>query len=85
MKSRFAALFAAAVLAMFGVAGCADRLQEDVEREARKEIDRQIDKGRKEVDKQVDKARTEAEQQLQEGRRQVEKEAREGRKQAEGQ
>jgi F0F1-type ATP synthase membrane subunit b/b' len=85
MKRRFAALFAAALISMVGVAGCADRLREDAEQRAREEIDRQIDKGRKEVEKQVDKARTEAEQQLQEGRRQAEKELREGRKQAEGQ
>ena len=83
MKRRFAALFAAALISMFGVVACADRLQEDVEQRARKEIDRQVEKGRQEVEKQVDKARTEAEKQLQEGRRQVEKEIRQGSKQAE--
>lgn len=85
MKRRFAALFAAALISVFGAVGCAERLQEDAERRTREEIDRQIDKGRKEVEKQVDKARTEAEKQIQEGRKQVEKEMREGRKQAEGQ
>jgi F0F1-type ATP synthase membrane subunit b/b' len=83
MKRRFAALFAAAFVSMFGAVACADRLQEDVEQRAREEVDRQIDKGRQEVEKQVDKARTEAEKQVQEGRRQVEKEIRQGSKQTE--
>lgn len=85
MKRRFAALFAAALISMFGVVACADRLQEDVEQRAREEIDKQVDKGRQEVEKQVEKARTEAEQQLQEGRKQAEKKIKEGGKQVEGQ
>lgn len=85
MKRRFAALFAAALISMFGVVACADRVQEELEQRAREEIDKQVDKGRQEVEKQVEKARTEAEQQIQEGRKQVEKKVREERKKVEGQ
>jgi vacuolar-type H+-ATPase subunit H len=78
MKRRFAALFAAALISMFGVVACADQLQQEAEQRAREEIDKQVDKGRQEVEKQVQKGRTEAEKKLQEGRQQVEKKVKEG-------
>jgi vacuolar-type H+-ATPase subunit H len=78
MKKRFAALFATALISMFGAAACADQLQQEAEQRAREEVDKQVEKGRQEVEKQVEKGRTEAEKQIQEGRQQVEKKVNEG-------
>ena len=78
MKKRFAALFMAALISMFGAAACADRLQQEAEQRARDEIDKQIEKGRQEVEKLVETGRTEAEKRLQEGRQQIEKKVNEG-------
>jgi ElaB/YqjD/DUF883 family membrane-anchored ribosome-binding protein len=85
MKRRFATLFVAALVSMFGAAACGGQLQDEVEQRARDEINKQVEKGRTEAEKRIQEGRQQAEERLQEGRKQVEQKVQEGRKQVEGQ
>lgn len=65
MKTKFVALAAAALISIFGAAGCADQLRDEAEQRALDEVERQVEKGRTEAEQQV-------EEQLQEARKQAE-------------
>jgi hypothetical protein len=79
MKRRFAILFAAALVSVFGVAACGGGVQEDVEKRAQEELE----KGRQRVEERVQEEQTKVQENVEERRQEVEKKVQEGRQKVE--
>ena len=82
MKSRFATLFAAALVSVSGASACGG-VQEELQKRAQEEVE----KGRQHVEQKVQEERRKAEkkvqEKVQEGRQRVEKELKKAQKQVE--
>jgi Skp family chaperone for outer membrane proteins len=78
MKSRFAILFAAALVSVSAAPACGS-VQEELQKRAQEEVD----KGRQQVEQKVQEERRKAEKKVQEGRQRVEEEVKKGQKQLE--